>query len=467
VLIALYAFAVLPLVQDVLLDSRPHWVQEALYWGYFYLIGIFVWALPLVFAAGLLLLQNFDLIGIDTGLPWRRAEQPHKMSRINRCLTENADQARLGKATRRRSLRCVAAPPSESPLDSSRRNVSLAQRNRDWLNLNHDFILVVSNNAGRMTIALTFPGQGSQAVGMGLSLAQNFPAARDVFAEVDESLGEHLSKTIWEGPEATLTLTANAQPALMAVSLATYRALAQEYGEDALKPAFLAGHSLGEYSALAAAGVFGVAQAAKLLRLRGQAMQEAVPPGEGAMLALLGAEVEQAENLAAAAAQGDVSQVANDNAPGQVVISGAKSAMDRAIKIAPEHGVRRAVPLPVSAPFHCALMKPAADRMAEALAVLTLNAPSAPIVANVRAAPVTDPQEIKSLLVEQVTGVVRWRESVAYMVDNGVETLFEIGAGKVLTGLAKRIRAQVDARAIGTPDDIKAFGEWLKTRSKA
>jgi [acyl-carrier-protein] S-malonyltransferase len=315
-----------------------------------------------------------------------------------------------------------------------------------------------------MTFAFTFPGQGSQTVGMGQSLAQAFTVSRHVFEEVDEALGEHLSRILWEGPEATLTLTANAQPALMAVSLAAYAALRQEYGADAIKPAFMAGHSLGEYSALAAAGAFTVAEAAKLLRLRGQAMQEAAPPGQGAMLALLGAEIEQAQRLAAAAAEGEASQVANDNAPGQVVISGTKTAMDRAVKLASEHGIRRAVPLPVSAPFHCALMQPAADRMAEALDALALNPPQAPIIANVTAAPVTDPNEIKSLLVRQVTGVVRWRESVAYMVDNGAETLFEIGAGRVLTGIAKRVRAKADARSVGSPDDVKAFGEWLKAR---
>ncbi len=315
-----------------------------------------------------------------------------------------------------------------------------------------------------MTFAFTFPGQGSQTVGMGQSLAQGFTVSRHVFEEVDEALGERLSRTLWEGPEATLRLTANAQPALMAVSLAAYAALRQEYGAEAVKPAFMAGHSLGEYSALAAAGAFSVAEAAKLLRLRGQAMQEAVPPGQGAMLALLGAEIEAAQRLAAAAAEGEVSQVANDNAPGQIVISGTKSAMDRAVKLAPEHGIRRAVPLPVSAPFHCALMQPAADRMADALEEFTLNPPLAPIVSNVMAAPVTDPAEIKSLLVRQVTGVVRWRESVAYMVDHGAETLFEIGAGRVLTGIAKRVRAKADARSIGSPDEVKAFGEWLKAR---
>jgi [acyl-carrier-protein] S-malonyltransferase len=315
-----------------------------------------------------------------------------------------------------------------------------------------------------MTFAFTFPGQGSQTVGMGQSLAQGFTVSRHVFEEVDEALGEHLSRTLWEGPEATLTLTANAQPALMAVSLAAYAALAHEYGADAIKPAFMAGHSLGEYSALAAAGAFSVAEAAKLLRLRGQAMQEAVPPGQGAMLALLGAEVEAAQRLTAAASEGEVAQVANDNAPGQVVISGTKTAMDRAVKLAPEHGIRRAVPLPVSAPFHCALMQPAADRMETALEALTLAPPHVPIVSNVTAAPVTDPTEIKSLLVRQVTGVVRWRESVATMVDHGAETLFEIGAGRVLTGIAKRIRAKADARSVGSPDDVKAFGEWLKAR---
>jgi [acyl-carrier-protein] S-malonyltransferase len=299
---------------------------------------------------------------------------------------------------------------------------------------------------------------------MGQSLAQSFPAAKAVFEAVDEALGEKLSRLMWEGPEAELTLTKNAQPALMAVSLAAFTVLRETYGADAIKPAFVAGHSLGEYSALAAAGVFTLADAAKLLRLRGLAMQEAVPPGQGAMLALLGADLEPAEKLAAAAAQGDVSQIANDNAPGQVVISGAKAAMDRAVKLAPEFGIRRAVPLPVSAPFHCALMQPAADRMAEALENVRLSAPSVPLISNVTAGPVIDTQEIKSLLVRQVTGVVRWRESIAYMVDHGAATLFEIGAGRVLTGLAKRIRAQADARSVGSPEEVAAFGEWLKAR---
>ncbi|MBT3069940.1 ACP S-malonyltransferase [Rhodomicrobium sp. Az07] len=317
-----------------------------------------------------------------------------------------------------------------------------------------------------MTFAFTFPGQGSQSVGMGQNLAQNYAVARAVFDEVDDALGERLSAVMWEGPEATLTLTFNAQPALMAVSLAAFAVLKSEYGWDAIKPVYVAGHSLGEYSALAAVGVFSVSEAARLLRLRGQAMQEAVPQGQGAMLALLGAEIEPAKKLAAAAAEGEVSQVANDNAPGQIVISGTRAAMDRAAKLAPEYGIRRAVPLPVSAPFHCALMSPAAERMAIALAALDLKVPEVPVVTNVTASPVSDPSLIRSLLVEQVTGVVRWRESVAYMVDHGVATLFEIGAGKVLTGLAKRIRSEADARSVGTADDIKSFGDWLKARGE-
>ncbi|MGO8955009.1 MAG: ACP S-malonyltransferase [Rhodomicrobium sp.] len=318
-----------------------------------------------------------------------------------------------------------------------------------------------------MTFAFTFPGQGSQAVGMGQALARSFPAAQAVFDAVDDALGERLSAVIWEGPEAELTLTQNAQPALMAVSLAALAVLREEYGADAIQPKFVAGHSLGEYSALAAAGVFTVADAAKLLRLRGLAMQEAVPQGQGAMLALLGADLEPAEKLAAAAADNDVCQVANDNAPGQVVISGSKAAIDRAVKLAAGFGIRRTVPLTVSAPFHCALMQPAADRMAKALEKVKLSAPHVPLISNVTAAPVLDTHEIKSLLVAQVTRVVRWRESVAYMVDHGIDTLFEIGAGRVLTGLAKRIRSQADARAAGTPEDIVSFGEWLKARMEA
>jgi [acyl-carrier-protein] S-malonyltransferase len=318
-----------------------------------------------------------------------------------------------------------------------------------------------------MTFAFTFPGQGSQAVGMGRDLAHEFPAARAVFEDVDDALGEPLSRMIWEGPEDALTLTKNAQPALMAVSLAAIAVLRKEFGEDAVRPTFAAGHSLGEYSALAASGVFPIADAAKLLRLRGVAMQEAVPAGQGAMLALLGAEIEAAERLCAAAAGEDVCQVANDNAPGQVVISGSQRAVARAAKLAPEFGIRRAIPLPVSAPFHCALMKPAADRMAEALDVLRLQPPRVPVISNVTAKPVLESHEIGTLLVQQVTGIVRWRESVAYMVDNGVDTLFEIGAGRVLTGLAKRTRSQADARSIGVPGDVKSFGDWLKARMEA
>jgi [acyl-carrier-protein] S-malonyltransferase len=318
-----------------------------------------------------------------------------------------------------------------------------------------------------MTFAFTFPGQGSQAVGMGRDLAHEFPAARAVFEDVDDALGEPLSRMIWEGPEDALTLTKNAQPALMAVSLAAIAVLRKEFGEDAVRPTFAAGHSLGEYSALAASGVFPIADAAKLLRLRGVAMQEAVPAGQGAMLALLGAEIEAAERLCTAAAGEDVCQVANDNAPGQVVISGSQRAVARAAKLAPEFGIRRAIPLPVSAPFHCALMKPAADRMAEALDVLRLQPPRVPIISNVTAKPVLESHEIGTLLVQQVTGIVRWRESVAYMVDNGADTLFEIGAGRVLTGLAKRTRSQADARSIGVPGDVKSFGDWLKARMEA
>ncbi len=299
---------------------------------------------------------------------------------------------------------------------------------------------------------------------MGHGLAQAFPVARAVFDEVDDALNERLSEIIWNGPEETLTLTKNAQPALMAVSLAVMAVLKQEYGDAALVPTFVAGHSLGEYSALASAGVFSLSDTARLLRLRGLSMQDAVPAGQGAMLALLGADLEPAEKLAAAAAaDGGVCQVANDNAPGQVVISGSKAAIDRALKFAPEFGIRRAVPLPVSAPFHCALMQPAADSMAQALQNVVMKAPRPPVISNVTAGPVSDTKSIKSLLVQQVTGVVRWRKSVAYMVDNGANTLFEIGSGRVLTGLAKRIRSQVDARSIGVAEDIKSFGEWLKS----
>src|SRR5688572_1525747 len=282
-----------------------------------------------------------------------------------------------------------------------------------------------------MAIAFVFPGQGSQDVGMGRELAETYAAAREVFEEVDAALSQNLSKIMWEGPKETLTLTENAQPALMAVSMAVMRVLEQEHGlslKDKVK--FVAGHSLGEYSALAAAGAFSLADAARLLKLRGQAMQAAVPVGKGAMTALLGVGIDAARQVAEAAAQGDVCQVANDNEPAQVVLSGDKTAIDRVPEIGKAHGVRRAVPLPVSAPFHCALMQPAADAMREALAKVTVNAPVVPVVANVLAAPISDPEEIKKRLVEQVTGTVRWRECVSYMTANGVTEVYEIGAGK-------------------------------------
>jgi [acyl-carrier-protein] S-malonyltransferase len=308
-----------------------------------------------------------------------------------------------------------------------------------------------------MAIAFVFPGQGSQDVGMGRELAETYPAAREVFEEVDAALSQSLSKIMWEGPKETLTLTENAQPALMAVSMAVMRVLEREKGfslKDKVK--FVAGHSLGEYSALAAAGAFSLADAARLLKLRGQAMQAAVPVGQGAMTALLGVGIDVARKVAEEAAQGDVCQVANDNEPTQVVLSGAKSALDRVPEIGKTHGVRRAVPLPVSAPFHCALMQPAADAMAEALSNVTVNAPVVPVVANVLASAISDPQEIKKRLIEQVTGTVRWRECVTYMTANGVSDVYEIGAGKVLAGLAKRIDGALNAASIGTPADVDA-----------
>ncbi len=314
-----------------------------------------------------------------------------------------------------------------------------------------------------MAIAFVFPGQGSQDVGMGRELAETFPAAREVFEEVDAALSQNLSKIMWEGPKETLTLTENAQPALMAVSMAVMRVLEREKGfqlQDKVK--FVAGHSLGEYSALAAAGAFSLADAARLLKLRGQAMQAAVPVGQGAMVALLGVGIEVARKVAEEAAQGDVCQVANDNEPTQVVLSGSKAALDRVPEIGKAHGVRRAVPLPVSAPFHCALMQPAADAMAEALANVTVNAPVVPVVANVVAQAISDPQEIKKRLVEQVTGTVRWRECVTYMTANGVTHVYEIGAGKVLAGLAKRIDSNLTAASIGTPADVDAVLPQLK-----
>ncbi|MFT3730824.1 MAG: ACP S-malonyltransferase [Hyphomicrobium sp.] len=308
-----------------------------------------------------------------------------------------------------------------------------------------------------MARAFVFPGQGSQDVGMGKALADAFPAARAVFEEVDDALGEKLSALIWEGPKETLTLTENAQPALMAVSMAVMRVLEKEKGislGDKVK--FVAGHSLGEYSALAAAGAFSLADAARLLRLRGRAMQKAVPVGVGAMAALLGVGVDVAEKVAAEAAQGDVCQVANDNEPTQVVLSGHKVAIDRVAEIGKKYGVRRAVPLPVSAPFHCSLMQPAADAMAEALANVTVNTPVVPVIANVLAQPISDPDAIKKRLVEQVTGTVRWRECVATMAANGVTDFYEIGAGKVLAGLVKRTASTANAVSLGAPSDIDA-----------
>ncbi|WP_144185593.1 ACP S-malonyltransferase [Elioraea rosea] len=310
--------------------------------------------------------------------------------------------------------------------------------------------------------AFVFPGQGSQAVGMGRALAEAFPAAREVFEEVDEALKQKLSALMFDGPIETLTLTENAQPALMAASIATLRVLGRDGGMALPEAAILvAGHSLGEYSALAAAGAFDLATCARLLRLRGQAMQKAVPPGEGAMAALLGAELDQAEALCAEAAEGpdgrEVLEPANDNGGGQVVISGAAAAVDRAIALAPGKGIKRAMKLPVSAPFHCALMAPAADVMAEALAKADLRAPVVPVIANVTAAKATDPAEIRRLLVQQVTATVRWRESVAAMKAMGVDTIVELGAGKVLAGLVKRIDKDLAATSIGTPEEVEAF----------
>jgi [acyl-carrier-protein] S-malonyltransferase len=309
-----------------------------------------------------------------------------------------------------------------------------------------------------MSLAFIFPGQGSQAVGMGKALAEAFVPARAVFEEVDSALGEALSKLAWEGPAETLTLTENAQPALMAVSLATMRVLETEAGVDLARDAqFVAGHSLGEYSALAAAGALGIADTARLLRIRGRAMQRAVPVGTGAMAALLGLDFEQAVAVAAEAAQGQVCQAANDNGGGQVVVSGDKAAVERAVEIAKGKGARRAMMLPVSAPFHCALMQPAADAMAEALAQVTVKRPVVPVVANVLVKPVSDPPEIMRALVAQVTGTVRWRESVAFMAGAGVSTFYEVGAGKVLSGLVKRIAESAKGVAIGAPEDIATF----------
>ena len=311
-----------------------------------------------------------------------------------------------------------------------------------------------------MAKAFVFPGQGSQAVGMGKALAEAFPAARAVFDEVDAALGEKLSALMFEGPEADLVLTANAQPALMAVSLAATRVLEAEAGLDLARDAkFVAGHSLGEYSALAAAGAFSLADAAKLLRLRGKAMQAAVPVGQGAMAALLGLDYETGVAVAAEAQAeaGGVCQIANDNGGGQVVASGSKAAVDKAIEIAKGRGAKRAMLLAVSAPFHCALMQPAADAMAAALASTNIVAPKVPVVANVVASAVSDPVEIRDLLVKQVTGTVRWRECVGYMAANGCDRFVELGAGKVLTGLLKRLADGATGMSVGSPQDVEAY----------
>jgi [acyl-carrier-protein] S-malonyltransferase len=309
-----------------------------------------------------------------------------------------------------------------------------------------------------MAAAFVFPGQGSQAVGMGKALAEAFPQARAVFDEVDAALGERLTGIMWEGPADTLTLTENAQPALMAVSLAVMRVLEAEAGVDLKRDAqFVAGHSLGEYSALAAAGTFSISDTAKLLRIRGRAMQQAVPVGTGAMAALLGLELDAAAAAAAEAAQGEVCDVANDNGGGQVVVSGNTSAVERAVEIAKAKGAKRAMMLKVSAPFHCALMKPAADAMAAALGRTNVKSPVVPVVANVLAKPISDPQDIVQRLVEQVTGTVRWRECVMFMAGAGVTTFYEIGSGKVLTGLLKRIADGTTGTTVGTPDEVAAF----------
>lgn len=306
-----------------------------------------------------------------------------------------------------------------------------------------------------MTTAFIFPGQGSQTVGMGKDLAVAFPEARSVFAEVDDALGQKLSQLMWDGPAETLTLTENAQPALMAVSVAVARVLAARGVGLPDKVAFVAGHSLGEYSALAVAGTFSLADTARLLKVRGQAMQKAVPVGVGAMTALLGVGLDVATRIAADAAQGDVCDIANDNEPTQVVLSGHKVAIDRVAEVGKAHGLRRAIALPVSAPFHCRLMQPAADTMAAALAQVRMQSPAVPVVANVVAAPVSDPADIRRNLVDQVTGTVRWRESVLTMTAAGVTHLYELGSGKVLSGLAGRIDKSLKVQAVGTPTDVE------------
>ncbi len=311
-----------------------------------------------------------------------------------------------------------------------------------------------------MARAFVFPGQGAQIIGMGKALAEAYPEAKAVYDEVDEALGESLSTLIWEGEQDDLTLTHNAQPALMATSMAAMAALGAE-GVGVEAASYVAGHSLGEYSALAAAGAISVADAARLLRLRGLAMQEAVPVGQGAMAALLGLDFETAAQVAIEAAKGEVCAAANDNDPGQVVVSGHKAAVERAVEIAKERGAKRAVLLPVSAPFHCSLMDPAAGKMAEALSHVEINRPKVPLVANVLAHDISDPATIRSLLVEQVTHSVRWRESVAWMAAHGVTEVWEIGAGKALSGMVRRIDREIAVRNIGTPEEVKAAAESI------
>jgi [acyl-carrier-protein] S-malonyltransferase len=314
-----------------------------------------------------------------------------------------------------------------------------------------------------LSIAFTFPGQGSQIVGMGKALADAFPSAHAVFAEVDAALSQNLSTLMWEGPEAELTLTANAQPALMAVSMAVIAILNAEHGITVAKTArFVGGHSLGEYSALAAAGTFSLADTARLLRIRGKVMQTATPVGVGSMAAILGLDFADVAAVAREAAQGDVCQAANDNSSGQVVISGHKAAVDRACELAKAKGAKRAILLPVSAPFHCILMQPAADAMAEALMTVAMKAPAVPLIANVVAGPISDPAEIRKRLVEQITGTVRWRECVGYMTGQGVNLFCEVGTGRVLTGLLKKNAPEAQGLALGTPDDIAATAAILK-----
>ncbi len=309
--------------------------------------------------------------------------------------------------------------------------------------------------------AFVFPGQGAQTIGMGKALADAYPAAKAVYDEVDEALGESLSALVWDGDIAELTLTQNAQPALMATSMAAMRALEAE-GISIADAGYVAGHSLGEYSALAAASAISITDTAKLLRTRGTAMQEAVPVGQGAMAAVLGLDFDAAQAVADEAAQGEVCQAANDNDPAQVVVSGHKAAVERAVDIAKEKGARRAMLLPVSAPFHCTLMAPAAEVMSQALAEVDIQAPAVPVVANVVAKPIDDPATIRSLLVDQVTGSVRWRESVSWMAANGVTETYEIGAGKALTGMIRRIHKEMTTATVGSPDEVLAAAASMK-----